>query len=223
VHVTPEGVDGTVFSPAERRARAGGKKRLPVVLVHGAEDERKNLFNILKAASILLKKGRPVTVMILGMDERGLERCGLARYAREWGLVPYLHPLGCVAGKLLPETYRRADVFLYASRWEGFGLPILEAFASGVPVVASNTTSLPEVAGDAAILVSPEKPWEMAAAVERILARPAAARRLVKKGLIRAGQFTWERTARLTLDVYRKVALGMEYDKQGKRIGAEEE
>jgi glycosyltransferase involved in cell wall biosynthesis len=220
VFVTLEGVDREVFSPPVRGVKNAGKKGgQPVVLVHGAEDERKNVFNILKAASILLKKGRPVTVMILGMDEKSLERCGVARHIREWGLTPYLQPMGYVSGKLLPETYRRADVFLYASRWEGFGLPVLEAFACGVPVVASNATSLPEVAGEAALLVNPEKPGEIADAVERVIAKPAAARALVRKGFARVKQFTWDRTARMTIDVYRRAALEMEYDHQGKRIG----
>ena len=221
VHVTPEGVDLAFFHPPHRKKK--GKKGIPTILVHGAEDERKNMANLLQAASLLIKKGRPVTLTVAGMDERGMERAGLMRLARDRGLIPHLQLLGDVSRQLLREVYYKADVFLYASRWEGFGLPVLEAFACGVPTVVSNTSSLPEVAGDAALQVSPDKPEEMARAVERLLTRPALARQLVRKGLARVQQFTWDRTARMTLGVYRKVALSMEYDRHGRRRATVEE
>jgi glycosyltransferase involved in cell wall biosynthesis len=220
VHVTPEGVDPAAFTPdPRRRARKGP----PTILVHAADDERKNLLNILRAFRLLIRKRPDATLMAMGMDERGLKRSGAARVVREWGLAPRLQMLGEVPRKLLRETYLKADVLLLASRWEGFGLPVLEAFACGVPVVASNTTALPEVAGNAALLVDPEDPLGMAEAVGRILGSPAFARSLVRRGFARARQFTWERTARLTLDVYRKAALSLEYDRQGRRISREKE
>ena len=215
VHVTPEGVDLEAFRPAGK----DGKRREgpPVVLVHAADDERKNLTNILKAFRHILKKRPDAILAAMGMDERGIRRSGASRLAREWGLTPNLQMLGDVPRKRLRETYLRADVLLLASRWEGFGLPVLEAFACGVPVVASRTTALPEVAGNAAVLADPEDPKALAEAVLKVLDSPALARSLARKGFARAKQFSWDRTARLTLEVYRKAALALEYDKQGKR------
>jgi len=102
----------------------------------------------------------------------------------------------------LDELYARAGVVVVPSLYEGFGLPVLEAMARGVPVVASNRSSLPEVAGDAALLVDPEDRRALRAAIEQALADPKPLR---AKGLARAAEFTWERTARLTADAYRRA------------------
>jgi glycosyltransferase involved in cell wall biosynthesis len=102
----------------------------------------------------------------------------------------------------LDELYARAGVVVVPSLYEGFGLPVLEAMARGVPVVSSNRSSLPEVAGDAALLVDPEDRRALRAAIERALADPEPLR---AKGLARAAEFTWERTARLTAESYRRA------------------
>jgi glycosyltransferase involved in cell wall biosynthesis len=102
----------------------------------------------------------------------------------------------------LDELYARAGVVVVPSLYEGFGLPVLEAMARGVPVVSSNRSSLPEVAGDAALLVDPEDRRALRTAIEQALADPEPLR---AKGLARAAEFTWERTARLTADAYRRA------------------
>jgi alpha-1,3-rhamnosyl/mannosyltransferase len=105
---------------------------------------------------------------------------------------------------LLP-IFKYATALVWPSLNEGFGLPVLEAFAAGLPVVTSNTTSLPEVAGDAALLVDPENTGEIADAMRQMATDDALRSDLRARGLSRAKQFTWDRTARLTIDVYRKA------------------
>jgi glycosyltransferase involved in cell wall biosynthesis len=102
-------------------------------------------------------------------------------------------------------VYRAADVFVYPSLHEGFGLPVLEAMSRGVPTVASNTSSLPEVAGDAAVGVNPRSVREIASAIELVLTDTDLADRLAVRGRARAERFSWGETARLTLAVYEEV------------------
>jgi glycosyltransferase involved in cell wall biosynthesis len=101
--------------------------------------------------------------------------------------------------------YAGASVFLFPSLHEGFGLPVLEAMACGTPVVTSNVTSLPEIAGDAAVVIDPANTRELIAAMMRVLTNEALAEELRQKGLARAGRFTWDETARQTLQVYKRV------------------
>ena len=105
--------------------------------------------------------------------------------------------------------YAFAALVAYPSLYEGFGLPVLEAMARGVPVVTSARSSLPEVAGDAALLVDPLRPDEIAAAIERVLGDGALRAQMRADGLAQAARFSWERTAALTVESYRR-ALGQQ-------------
>jgi alpha-1,3-rhamnosyl/mannosyltransferase len=113
--------------------------------------------------------------------------------------------LGWVDDATLDGLYRAADCFVFPSLAEGFGLPVLEAMLRGTPVACSNATSLPEVAGDAALLFDPLDVEAIAVAVRRILEDNALADRLRRAGLDRAKRFTWKETARRTLESYRKA------------------
>jgi len=101
--------------------------------------------------------------------------------------------------------YSHADLFVFPSLYEGFGMPVLEAMACGAPVITSNVTSLPEVVGDAAVLVNPEDPEELAEAILRVLENQTLREGLRAKGFERVRQFTWERAARRTLALYREL------------------
>jgi glycosyltransferase involved in cell wall biosynthesis len=114
--------------------------------------------------------------------------------------------LGYVDDDVLPALYQLCEVFCYPSLYEGFGLPVLEAMHAGAPVVTSNVSSLPEVAGDAALLVDPLDTRAIGAALERLLGDEAESDRLRTAGRARAATFSWERTARETREVLRTLA-----------------
>jgi len=113
--------------------------------------------------------------------------------------------LGYVDARDLPAIYAGAAIFAYPSLEEGFGFPPLEAMAAGVPVVASNRGSLPEVLGDAALLVDPEDDRAVAQAIESVLTKPELRERLREAGFARVRRYTWQACAERTLDVYRDV------------------
>ena len=113
---------------------------------------------------------------------------------------------GYLADEDLRALYSSCRVFVYPSLYEGFGLPPLEAMASGAPVVTSNVSSLPEVAGDAALLVDPYDPRAIADGIRRVLTDPALRAGLRARGLLRASEFSWEQSVRHVREIYREVA-----------------
>jgi glycosyltransferase involved in cell wall biosynthesis len=127
--------------------------------------------------------------------------------AQALGVQDDVRFLGWLGGEDIEGLWSLAALFAYPSLYEGFGLPVLEAMARGVPVASSDASSLPEVAGDAALLFDPRDEAQIAAAIERLLSDGAEVRRLREAGIARAAQFTWARTAALTLESYAR-ALG---------------
>ena len=179
---------------AELRARLGLGDR-PVLLTVSAKRPHKNLLRLLEAVALLDE--RPVLVLPGYPTPHEAE---LRERATELGLdavFPAWLPAADLEG-----LYAQAAAFVFPSLAEGFGLPVLEAMARGVPVACSDRSSLPEVAGDAAVLFDPEDPRAIAAAIERAL---ADADRLRAAGRARAAAFTWERTAELTAAAYART------------------
>jgi glycosyltransferase involved in cell wall biosynthesis len=115
------------------------------------------------------------------------------------------HYLGYLSDHKVATYYSQADVFAYPSLYEGFGLPVLEAMTLGCPVVSSNTSSLPEVAGDAALLVNPHSVEELAGALERVISDRTLRQSLIEKGYQQAAKFSWTNTAKATLEAYRSI------------------
>ncbi len=113
--------------------------------------------------------------------------------------------LGFVPFETLRAFYESAAAFVFPSRYEGFGLPPLEAMACGTPVIASNVSSMPEVLGDAAILVNPENVFEIARGIQEALLDDQLRAQLIERGRAQAARFSWERTAREVLDIYRQA------------------
>jgi glycosyltransferase involved in cell wall biosynthesis len=190
--VTPNGVDAA-FTPDGPRSDGD-----PYALFVGALQPRKDATAAIEALA-LLGDGAPRLVLV-GPDKGG--RDDAERVAARLGLTSRVELRGHVPQEELAALYRGAACLVFPSRYEGFGLPVVEAMASGTPVVATRAGALPEVAGDAAILVDPGNPVALAGGIERAI---ADRERLVAAGLERARQFTWAETARRTLAVYRQL------------------
>jgi glycosyltransferase involved in cell wall biosynthesis len=188
--VTPYAHD-PVFRPDGPR-----REGEPYALFVGALQPRKEPELALRA---LLGVDSGLRLVFAGPD-RGLE-AELRQRARTLGLGDRVEFAGHVPREDLAALYRGAETLVFPSRYEGFGLPVLEAMASGTPVVATPSSSIPEVAGDAALLVEPDAE-ALAAGIEQALAERERLREL---GLARAARFSWAETARRTADVYREV------------------
>jgi glycosyltransferase involved in cell wall biosynthesis len=122
------------------------------------------------------------------------------------GLEQVVRCPGFIEEEDLPDLYRGAVFFVFPSLYEGFGLPVLEAMGCGVPVIASNISAIPEVAGKAALLIDPHNVEELAAAMGELLHNEALRERLRRQGLVQAQCFSWETTAQKTLDLYVSLA-----------------
>lgn len=177
-----------------------------IVLSLSAKRPHKNLAALIDALALIPAERRPLLVLPGYPTAHEAE---LRQRAAAAGLSEDVRFLGWVQSELIEGLWSIADVFVYPSLYEGFGLPVLEAMARGVPVACSNASSLPEVAGDAALLFDPNDVSAIATALHRLLGDPAEARRLRERGLARARLFSWERTAQATLEVYRRTLDGL--------------
>jgi len=157
-------------------------------------------FSIIKSRNSILNRNRPLSLVIAGADYSGYA-AHVRAIAEKFGILDQVMFLGHVPYEQLPALYHGAKVFVLLSLCESFGLPILEAMACGCPVVCSNVSSLPEIAGDAAILVDPKNPIETADAIEAIFKDEECRRRLIYMGKIRIREFSWNITASQTLSV----------------------
>jgi glycosyltransferase involved in cell wall biosynthesis len=172
----------------------------PLVLCVAAVRPHKNQELLVRA---LPQLPADATVVLAGRHEDYAER--LRQLARGLGVVERVRLTGYLADAELERLWKLADCAAFPTRAEGFGLPVLEAMARGVPVATSGRASLAEVAGDAALLFDPERPDAIRAAIERLLSDPGEATRLRRAGLERVRTFTWERTAELTAQSYARA------------------
>jgi glycosyltransferase involved in cell wall biosynthesis len=157
---------------------------------------------LLEALALIPAERRPVLVLPGYPTPHEQE---LRDRAAALGVADDVRWLAWVDPAELEGLYRAADAFVFPSLYEGFGFPVLEAMARGVPVACSDRSSLPEVAGDAALLFDPEDPRQIADALERLLTDDAEAARLRERGPRWAATFTWQRTARETLAGYERA------------------
>ncbi len=204
----PNGVD-EAFCPAAPPEVAAFRRRqgLPerFILYLGTLEPRKNLETLITAYArwrTNLDADAPPLVIAGG---KGWFFQTIFTRVAELGLTDAVHFPGFVPAADLPWWYRAAELFVYPSRFEGFGLPVLEAMACGTPVITTTASSLPEVAGDAALLVAPDDTDALTAAFQQMLAEPALRAHYREAGLRRAALFSWPRTAAATARVYREI------------------
>jgi glycosyltransferase involved in cell wall biosynthesis len=178
------------------------KVRPPYVLFVGTIEPRKNLVRLVRAYRRVASTGVPHALVLAG--PLGWHHESLMREIALEGPGEIVMT-GSLAPDELDAVYRAADAFVYPSLYEGFGLPIVEAMVRGIPAAASNTSSVPEVTGDAALGVNPRSVREIAAAIEALCTDMTLAEQLAARGRERVERFSWDETARLTLGAYEHV------------------
>ncbi|HEY1421964.1 MAG TPA: glycosyltransferase family 1 protein [Candidatus Acidoferrum sp.] len=179
----------------------------PYILCVGNLKPHKNVSVLLKALAILRqRKSFSHRLVILGDDK--IWKRSLVEECLRLGLGETVYFIPHVSSQLLPKVYAAADVLVMPSRIEGFGLPVLEAMASGTPVISSRAASLPEVGGDAALYFDPSSAEELAIELERVLNSVELQKSLRQKGLQRAGQLTWQSTVQKHADIYERLLNG---------------
>ncbi len=205
VHVVYHGVPDGFYPDHDESAWNKTKHALGLpdgayLLFVGGADPRKNhrlICQALSQAPALLRE-YPL-IMVGSRQSRGDD---LLETARAMGIAEHVHCVGTVSRYVLRLLYSHATAFLFPSLYEGFGFPVLEAMACGAPVITSNVTALPEVAGDAALFMNPHDETDLLKALLRIIEDESLRHTLIAKGLKQANRFTWQRTAEKTLSVY---------------------
>jgi glycosyltransferase involved in cell wall biosynthesis len=208
IDVVWHGVDHRVFHP---RAEAGELERVqallggarPYVLYVGAGDPRKDLGTLVEAFARSRLRGEAQLAIAGQLGRKRLAALGKA--VKQLGVSEQVKLLGYVDESLVAPLYRHATVHVFASRYEGFGFPVVEALASGCPTITSPDSSLDEVAGDGAIVVPCGQPEALTAALEGLFSDSAQRRQLRERGLRQASKFTWRASAEQTLAFWRKA------------------
>jgi len=213
IHVVYYGVDHEKFhviSEAEVDSIVE-KYNLPKdqrrILYVGSEQPWKNLPTLFRALGELKKKFRDFKLIKVGRPQNPTARAGLVALAKELTLDDNILYIDYMPEEDLPKIYNAADLFVFPSRYEGFGRPPLEAMACGIPVISSNASSLPEVVGDAALVVEPDNIAGFADAMYQVMTDHNLSGDMIKKGLQRAKKFTNERMAKETLKVYQELLV----------------
>ena len=183
------------------RRRRGLNERM--ILFVGTIEPRKNLPLLLRAYALLRRRGVEHQLVIAG--GKGWYYDNVFATTERLGLRDAVAFPGYVSQDDLPLWYNAADVFVYPSLYEGFGLPPLEAMACGTPAIVSNTSSLPEVVGQAGVMVDPDDPEALADAMEAVITDRERHRQLAEAGLERASHYTWAETARQTARLYHRI------------------
>jgi alpha-1,3-rhamnosyl/mannosyltransferase len=184
--------------------RYGLRDGVPYLLSVATREPKKNLSRLLRAYRLVVEHDPDAPRLALA-GKKGWGEGSLPEEARALGIQHKVAFLGYIPNEDLPRLYRHATLFLFPSIYEGFGMPLLEAMACGCPVLASRASAIPEVTGDAAALVDPDDTEALAAEIEALLGDDARRADLARRGMERAAGFTWEETARRTLEAYGRL------------------
>jgi glycosyltransferase involved in cell wall biosynthesis len=205
ITVAPLGVSAT-FGETVSAASLPAGVVVPFLLHVGDLHERRNLAVVVHALAEARRRLEtpPLSLVLAGIDRGVADR--LVAAAADNGIPDAVILLGAVSETALRALYRDAAALVYPSRYEGFGLPLVEAMASGTPVLASRAASIPEVVGESGLLLDPDDPRRWADAIVHVMTDAVLRARLRTDGQARAALFTWGRTARITLEVYQRVA-----------------
>ncbi len=190
------------------RVRERYQLHAPFILYAGNIKPHKNLERLIEAFHILRQEEALKDVQLLIIGDEISKYATLRRAVHRHKLHKHVRFFGFVPDQTLAALYRLADVFVFPSLYEGFGLPPLEAMASGTPVITSNVSSLPEVVGDAALMIDPYEPEAIADAIRRVLGDAELRATLRSRGLARAREFSWERSIRRVRQIYDEVLAG---------------
>lgn len=197
----------TAEEQAEQRHTVATRYRLdhPFILSVGTLEPRKNYAHLISAYARLRRQTDLPERLVIAGGKGWLTEGIFAQVERE-GVAPFVQFLGYVPESDLPTLYSLANLFVFPSRHEGFGIPIIEALACGAPVVCANNSSLPEAAGDAALLTDADDPAGLAAAMERALTDQPWRAEMRRRGFNQAARFTWQASAAQLLGAYHKAA-----------------
>lgn len=200
IHVVWHGFDKDRFCPNPNI------KKKNYILFIGRIEEKKNIRNMIKAYAMLRKEAKITHQLVLagspGFGYDGI-KAEIAKLPQE--IRKDIIETGYISEKDYIHRLQEADIFLFTTNFEGFGMPIIEAFACGTPVITSNVSSMPEIAGNAALLVDPQKPYQIAAAISKLINDTNFKKSLALKGRVRSGLFSWDKAAVQTLEVIKKA------------------
>jgi len=212
VHVVYNGVDHARFRPGlplDPQWKQGIGLRGEYLLHVGSLSHRKNIPTLLRAIAWLRDAGKwgARQLVLAGSESKGLPGADAVHQAiRDLELTHDVVLAGHVPDSVVPSLYAHAALVVMPSLYEGFGLTMLESMASGTPVLASDASCLPEIAANAALLFPEQDHHALAAAIQEVLESPSVAEQLRSRGLARAAEFSWQKTAKQTMAVYRSVA-----------------
>lgn len=200
IHVIYHGFDKEMFKPDPNI------KKKPCILFIGRIEKKKNITGMIKAYALLRREKRITHQLVLA----GSPGFGYESIKAEMDKLPEeikkdIIELGYIDQNEYVRRLQEADIFLFTSFFEGFGMPIIEAFACETAVITSNTSSMPEIAGNAALVVDPRKPLEIAAALSRLINSPKLKQDLIFRGRMRARLFSWEKAGHETLEILKKA------------------
>lgn len=207
IHVTHLGIDHNFWREVaqEETERIKSKFNLPssYLLFVGAQEPRKNIGNLIEALKIIHSQYRKTPLVLAGSE--GKDSANILDRIKTHDLKQWVHMTGYLNDFELKNIYRSATALIFPSLCEGFGLPLLEAMASGIPIIASHAPALPEICQDAALFFDAEQPEDMAEVILRVLKDTDLREDLVKRGNKRVQDFSWESTAEQTLSIYRSL------------------